>query len=59
VQAADEDAAARRQEWSSAATKVAALEHLEERGRDAHTLERRRDETKTADEIVNTRRERP
>ena len=55
---ADEDVAARRDEWSSAAARVSALEHLDERGRAAHTLERRRDETKTADDIVVTRWER-
>src|SRR5204863_1898601 len=46
---ADEDAEARRGEWSSAATRVSALEHLDERGRAAHAVDRRRDETKTAD----------
>jgi len=48
----------RRNEWSSAATRVSALEHLDERGREAFTVERRREETKTADDIVNTRWER-
>jgi flagellar protein FliJ len=56
---ADEDVAARRGEWSSAAARVSALEHLDERGRAAHAVERRRDETKTADDIVVTRWERP
>jgi flagellar FliJ protein len=53
--AADEEVEARRRDWSSAAAKVSALEHLDERGRDAHELERRREETKTADDIVTTR----
>lgn len=56
---ADEDVAARRSVWSSAAAKVSALEHLDERGRQAHVLARRREETKTSDDIVTTRWERP
>ena len=56
---AEEELGERRGEWSSAAARVSALEHLDERGRAAHTVERRRDETKTADDIVNRRRERP
>ena len=52
---AEEDVAGRRAEWSSAATRVSALEHLDDRGRAAHTVERRRDETKTADDIVTVR----
>jgi flagellar export protein FliJ len=56
---ADDDAAARRSGWSSAAAKVSALEHLDERGREAHAVERRREETKTSDDIVTTRWERP
>ena len=56
---ADEAVEARRGEWSSAAARVSALEHLDERGREAHTVERRREETKTADDIVVTRWERP
>jgi flagellar protein FliJ len=52
---ADGDVAARRTDWSSAAAKVSALEHLDERGREAHTVERRKEETKIADDIVNTR----
>jgi len=56
---AEEEAAARRGEWSSAAARVSALEHLDERGRTAHAVERRRDEAKTADDIVNTRWDRP
>jgi flagellar FliJ protein len=59
VEATDEELEDRRQEWSSAAARVSALEHLDERGRDAHELERRRDEAKTTDDIVNTRFERP
>ena len=59
VQAADEEVEARRVDWSSAATRVSALEHLDERGREAHAVERRRDETKTSDDIVMTRWERP
>jgi len=52
---ADDDAEARRGQWSSAAARVSALEHLDERGRTAHTVERRREETKTADDIVTVR----
>jgi flagellar FliJ protein len=52
---AEDDVAVRRGEWSSAAVRVSALEHLDERGRAAHTVERRRDETKTTDDIVNVR----
>jgi flagellar FliJ protein len=52
---ADEEVGARRGEWSSAAARVSALEHLDERGRAAHAVEYRRDEAKTADDIVNTR----
>ena len=59
VQAADEEVEARGADWSSAATRVSALEHLDERGREAHAVERRRDETKTSDDIVMTRWERP
>jgi len=55
VRRADDDVAARRGEWSSAAARVSALEHLDERGRAAHAVERRRDETKTADDIVTVR----
>jgi len=58
-QAADEEVEARHQDWSSAAARVSALEHLDERGREAHELERRREETKTADDIVTTRWDRP
>jgi flagellar export protein FliJ len=56
---AEDEAEARRGEWSSAAARVSALEHLDERGRAAHVVERRRDETKTADDIVTTRWDRP
>ena len=59
ARAADEEVDARRGEWSSAAIRVSALEHLDERGRAAHTVERRRDETKTTDDIVTTRWDRP
>jgi flagellar FliJ protein len=59
VQAATEEVEARQQEWSSAAARVSALEHLDERGREAHDLERRREETKTTDDIVTTRWDRP
>jgi flagellar FliJ protein len=55
VETAEEDVEVRRQDWSSAAAKVSALEHLDERGREAHTVQRRRDETKTTDDIVTTR----
>lgn len=58
-QVADEEVEARRGDWSSAAARVSALENLDERGRDAHRLERRREETKIADDIVTTRRDRP
>ncbi|HEV7861904.1 MAG TPA: hypothetical protein VGR20_04360 [Acidimicrobiia bacterium] len=56
---AEDDEKARRGEWSSAAARVSALEHLDERGRAAHTVERRKDETKTTDDIVTTRWDRP
>jgi flagellar FliJ protein len=56
ARAADEEVEARRGEWSSAAARVAALENLDGRGRDAHTVEQRREETRIADDIVNTRR---
>ena len=59
LRAAEEEVETRQQDWSSAAAKVSALEHLDERGREAHQLERRRDETKTADDIVTTRWDRP
>jgi flagellar export protein FliJ len=52
---AEDDAAARRGEWSSAAARVSALEHLDERAQAAHTVERRRDEAKTTDDIVTVR----
>jgi flagellar protein FliJ len=55
---ADDDVAARRNDWSSAAARVSALEHLDERGRAAHTVERRKEETKVADDMVNSRWER-
>jgi flagellar FliJ protein len=55
ARAADEQVDDRRADWSSAATRVSALEHLDERGRAAHAVERRRDETKTADDIVTVR----
>jgi flagellar export protein FliJ len=59
VQTADEALETRRDEWSSAAARVSALENLDERGREAHDLERRREETKVADDIVVTRWDRP
>jgi flagellar FliJ protein len=52
---AEEEAEERRAEWSSAAARVSTLEHLDERGREAHALERRREEAKTADDIVTVR----
>jgi flagellar FliJ protein len=55
VQTAHEDVENRQEEWSSAAARVSALEHLDERGREAHELERRREETKTVDDIVTVR----
>jgi len=59
VRCTEADVEARRSEWSSAAARVSALEHLDERGRATHDVERRRDETKTADDIVTTRWDRP
>lgn len=56
---AEEDVETARVDWSSAATRVSALEHLDERRRDDWTTERRRDEASVADDIVTTRRERP
>jgi flagellar export protein FliJ len=58
VRAATDDVEARHSDWSSAASRVAALEHLDERGRETHTVEQRREETKIADDIVMTRWER-
>jgi flagellar protein FliJ len=58
MQVAEEVLEERRGEWSSAASRVSALENLDERGREAHNLERRREETKTTDDIVTTRWER-
>ena len=55
VEAADEELATRRDEWSSAAARVSALENLDERGQEAHQLERRREETKVTDDIVTVR----
>ena len=59
VRRSEAEAETRRGEWSSAAARVSALEHLDDRGREAHTVERRRDEAKTVDDIVTTRWERP
>src|SRR5215210_5411002 len=59
VQTAGQEVDERRREWSSAATRASALEHLDERGREAHERERRREETKTTDDIVMTHWERP
>jgi flagellar protein FliJ len=59
VQTADEELATRRDEWSSAAARVSALENLDERGRAEHQLERLKEETKIADDIVTTRWDRP
>jgi flagellar protein FliJ len=55
AEAADQDVEDRRRAWSSAAVRVSALEHLDERGREAHQLERCREETKTTDDIVISR----
>jgi flagellar export protein FliJ len=55
VQAAAEEVEARRGEWSSAAARVSALEHLDERGREAHAVEVKKEETKITDDIVTTR----
>jgi flagellar export protein FliJ len=59
VEKADEEVEERQEEWSAAATRVSALENLDERGREAHELGRRREETKTSDDIVTTRWDRP
>ena len=55
VRRAEEDLETRRGEWSSSAARVSALEHLHDRGRSAHGVALRREETKTADDIVTTR----
>ena len=53
----DRDAAtaemdARRGEWSAAAMRVSALERLDERRREAHVTEARRDEAARVDDLV-------
>ncbi len=48
--------AARRAEWADAAMRVAALERLDERRRNAHRREALRDEIVTADDLVTSRR---
>jgi flagellar protein FliJ len=55
VRRAEEGVETSRGEWSWAAARVSALEHLDERGRAAHAVERRREETRTADDIVTVR----
>ena len=55
AQSAEAEVEERQQEWSSAAARVSALEHLDERGREAHQLEFRREETKTTDDITTVR----
>jgi flagellar protein FliJ len=59
AQVADEEAEARTEDWQAAAARVSALENLDDRGREAHEVERRREETKTTDDIVTTRWDRP
>ena len=59
AQKAGEEVDARQDDWSAAAARVSALEHLDDRGREAHEVERRREETKTVDDIVTTRWDRP
>jgi len=56
---ADDEVDSWRAEWSSAVARVSALEHLDDRSRAAHGVERRREETKVTDDIVTTRRDRP
>jgi flagellar FliJ protein len=53
---ADQTMAARRAEWADAAMRVAALERLDERRRNAHRREALRDEIVTADDLVTSRR---
>jgi flagellar protein FliJ len=53
--AADGVVATRRQDWSAAATRVAALERLDERRRDEHRLEAQRQEGLEVDDIVVAR----
>ena len=53
---ADETLAVRRAEWADAARRVAALERLDERRREAHRREALRDEIVTADDMVTSRR---
>jgi flagellar FliJ protein len=55
AQVAAQEAEVRKDEWSSAAVRVAALENLEARGRDAHKVDKRREETKITDDIVTGR----
>lgn len=53
--AADAEAAARRGDWSNAATRLAALERLDERRREEHRLEVQRQEALEVDDIVVAR----
>jgi flagellar FliJ protein len=55
--AADQELAARRALWADAAMRVAALERLDERRRDAHRREALRDEIVTTDDLVTSRRD--
>lgn len=50
--AADGEAAARRGAWSAAATRMAAIERLDERRREEHRLEAQRQEALEIDDIV-------
>lgn len=52
---ADAQVAVRRDEWSAAATRVAALERLDERRREEHRLESQRQEGLEVDDIVVAR----
>lgn len=45
----------RRVEWTAASQKVSALERLEERARDEHAVEVRRDEDRLVDDLVVSR----
>ena len=52
---AEAQVAVRRDEWSAAASRVAALERLDERRRDEHRLEAQRQEGLEVDDIVVAR----
>ena len=44
-----------RERWTEAAQKVSSLERLDERGRDEHDVQVRRDEDRTVDDLVTGR----